>query len=843
MIPVLYNANETNFSSFGICKIADTISCLVTEERNGVFELVLKYPINGSKYSEIEKDRIIKAKSNDTSDLQAFRIYRISTPINGTITVYAQHISYDLGTIGIVPFSISGVAGLTAIRQILNHAVITHPFTPESDYSSVKDISFNKPISVRSCLGGTEGSILDLWGGEFEFDNFTIKHHQHRGQDNGVVIQYGKNLTKFDKDSSISDVYTDLFPYAINTDNEGNETIVKLTEYLIPITSSITTRKTFIKDFTSFFESGTNITEDMLREVANDYLEDNPLGVETPSITVGFEHLWKQPEYAHLIERISLCDTVTIKHTKLGISTKSKVIKTVYDSILERYQSITLGTCKSNMIDKISEIDSNSKKVNKEIEELPTRMDVAIKTATEKITGNKGGYVVLHKNTTTGQPYELLIMDNPDITQAVNVWRWNVDGLGFSNNGYNGPYGTAITSDGSIVADFITSGIVDAAYIDCAGVINATEAQIKSITTDQLEAGDIVVKGEIYAQTGVFEGDLTVDSDTTSEIKNLKVKNLEVETQLAADKIISNGVRVDGELETEKLKIKSMEIAEVESTSPTITKRYFEPHGNVISNFKYFIFTASVYSFADASHRVSASVPEDTKVNVTVSAEIITPDGRAQLSKSLSCIIPAGSSSKSTTTKLISLFDQFSIGVVTFSANISSKEYSTPGTSALGTKVDFLPFNDNRYILGDASHRWKDVYSMNSACNTSDKRLKKDIDYDISKYDFLFDKLKPVSFKFVDGDSGRTHLGFISQDIKEALDESGISTNDFAAYVKAIKRESVEKDEKTEDDYVYGIRYGELHALEVYEIQLLKQQIKILESRIKFLEEKEINDG
>ena len=169
MIPILFKADATDFSTFGIGALTETLTCEVTEERNGTFECKLTYPSSGRLYTEILKDRIIKAKPNDTKEAQAFRIYKISLPINGTITIYAQHISYDLSGIGIMPFEKLATTPQLAMDYVLQHATSPHNFTFQTDYSAAKDFSVLKPKSIRACLGGEEGSVLNLWGGELKW--------------------------------------------------------------------------------------------------------------------------------------------------------------------------------------------------------------------------------------------------------------------------------------------------------------------------------------------------------------------------------------------------------------------------------------------------------------------------------------------------------------------------------------------------------------------------------------------------------------------------------------------------------------------------------------------------
>ena len=501
MIPILYRETTTDFSTFGIGALADCVSCEVTEERNGAYECKMKYPITGALYKEIRKERLVKAKPNDTASPQAFRIYRITTPIDGIITIFAQHISYDLGNIGVAPFSITASNPGMAMDAVFSHAAISHNFTFQSDYSTPKEFAVAQPKSIRACLGGTAGSVVSEWGGEFEWDNFRIIHHQGRGKNNGVVIEYGKNLTKLEHDTDNTDVFSDLLPYAVNKSTDQEDEVVTLSEITLPITTELAVRKNLIKDFTDSFDSETTITEDMLREKATAYLEKNPLGYETPAITVSFEPLWQQPEYASILERGALCDIVTVKHTYLGVKTTSKVVKTVFDSLAEKYKSITLGSCKANLTDTIQNVSAEVNKAQSKVDRFPTFMKTAISQATKLITGQSGGYVVLHGDE-TGQPYELLVLDAPNIEDAVNVWRWNVGGLGFSSRGYNGPYETAITADGAIVADFITSGTLVANIIK-AGVLSSLDGS----SYWNLETGEVVLRA--YATTE------TVDEQTT----------------------------------------------------------------------------------------------------------------------------------------------------------------------------------------------------------------------------------------------------------------------------------------------------------------------------------------
>ena len=472
-MPILYRADETEFDTYGIGVLSDCTFCEVTEERNGAFECVMKYPLHGSLFDEIKNERVILVKPNDTSRSQPFRIYRITTPMNGIITVYAQHMSYDLSGIGVLCFESKSVSPQLALERIFANTSSKHGFKCRTDLSVPRAFSVSKPMSIRACLGGTEGSVLDVWGGEYEWDMFDVILHSKRGKDNGVVIEYGKNLTSLEQDNDFSSVYTHLLPYAV-IKNGDTESVVTLSEITIPIVETYAREKTLIKDFSSFFKNGETVTEDTLRAKAKSYIKQNPFGDETPTVKVSFEPLWQQPEYSQFLEKVNLCDTVTVRHADMNIEVKTKVIETVYDALAEKYSSITLGTAKSNFVNTVAEIKSTTDKIKKETDSFPLLMNTAIKNATSLISGQQGGFVVMHTDSVTGKPYELLILDNENLYDTRNVWRWNVSGLGFSKSGYNGPYETAITADGKIVADFITSGTLMANIIK-AGVISSAD--------------------------------------------------------------------------------------------------------------------------------------------------------------------------------------------------------------------------------------------------------------------------------------------------------------------------------------------------------------------------------
>ena len=465
MIPVLYVANETNFNHNGVGVLSDCVSCVVTEERNGGYECEFSYPITGAFYSEISPDRIVKVKASEYADGQLFRIYRSSKPINGIVKFYCQHISYDLNTNIVNPFKAESVNAVTALTRVLENCYYQHSFTATSTNGTTSTIDIKVPTPARSCLGGMKGSILDNFGGEYEFDNFTIKLHGSRGQDNGVTILYGKNLTAIKADTNLQNTYTAVYPYA--TDTDGNTTV--LTEKVIETDTfnSFGEPKVLALDLSDKFTEQ-EITEAKIRQYANSYITQNKIQDIYQNIEISFVQLWQTEEYKNisLLERVGLCDIVTVKYPALGVSVKAKVVKTVYDALKEKYQKIELGKVRSDFGESLKKLGEQVKEAS---ELNKSAMQRAIENATKLITGQDGGYVVMNA-TADGHPYEILIMNTDNIQTATKLWRWNLGGLGYSSTGYNGQYGTAITMDGAIVADYITTGTLNAGLIK-AGII------------------------------------------------------------------------------------------------------------------------------------------------------------------------------------------------------------------------------------------------------------------------------------------------------------------------------------------------------------------------------------
>ena len=437
MIPILYNSvtAPTVPDHYGVGALTDCLSCEITEERNGSYELTMTYAANGIHAEDIAVESFIKAKPNFMDDPQLFRIYRVGKVMAGKFTVYARHISYDMSGFVIQ----NGSAGSCAAACVLLTAS-AGDFTVTTDKTVSAQFSVSQPSSVRSWFGGKEGSLLDVYGGEWHYDNFTATLKQTRGADRGVTIRYGKNLTSLSQEVNTSNLLTAILPFYVDQ-NENVTVGAEVSTDLI-----LDRDKVGAIDFTQQVnpDSSTPIVT-QLANLANAYKTNNNLTVPINSITLDFVQM------QDITERVDLCDTVRIYFEALGVEAMAKCVKVTWDVLQERYSKTTFGDARTNIADTIAA-------QSKELVNTPTKAEM--NRATELITGNRGGFVILRDSDGDDQPDEILIMNTPDINTATKVWRWNNSGLGYSSNGYAGPYGTAMTSDGEIVADFIKAGII-----------------------------------------------------------------------------------------------------------------------------------------------------------------------------------------------------------------------------------------------------------------------------------------------------------------------------------------------------------------------------------------------
>lgn len=472
MIPILYGKNETSFTSNGLGRLMECSSCIVTEERNGVYEVEFDYPMTGEHYQELINgcddvtDRVtIGVIHDDKHDIQPFDVYSYSAPINGIVTFYAHHISYRLSKIVVTPYSAQSPS--SALDGLSTYSVISNPFSFWTDKTGNAEFNVEEPSDIRSLLCGSEGSILDVYGkGDYQFDKFDVKLYLNRGAASGVTIRYGKNLIDITKELDTSSVYNTVLPYWKGTVDE-EDVIVYANPVRSPNAPSAMPDLVVVLDLSSEFEDQPSVSD--LSAKGLEYLNNNTPWTNTHNIKVDFAALWQTAEYEEysLLQRVSLCDTVSVYYPELGvIADEQKVIKTDYDVLTERYNSIEIGDRNTSFSENMSaEIKEAVGDIDIDVEGVSqSDLQKAIDAATSLITGGLGGYVVMNLNA-DGEPQEIIIMDTDDINTAVNVIRINKNGIGFSTNGYSGPFSTAWTIDGKFNANYIATGTLSANFI------------------------------------------------------------------------------------------------------------------------------------------------------------------------------------------------------------------------------------------------------------------------------------------------------------------------------------------------------------------------------------------
>lgn len=471
MKPILYEKHKRTFTNDYIGILIDVISCFVEEERNGMYELEMVYPVNGAFYSDIEQDAIIKAKPNAEDDPQPFRIYKITKMMNGTVMVNARHIVYDLSKVTVEPFSSTGTIS-DAIQGMIDHSNPSCGFIFETNKTTAGNYNVLIPSSFRALMGGVRGSLLDVFGtGEYHYDEYNISLNLTRGMNRGIVIRYGVNLIDMEQEEACDNVYTAVFPFY-----KSETTYIYLDERIISV-GQYPFSRVMALDLSSEFDN--TPTKTQLRDKAQQYINENNIGVPDVSLEVDFTG-------TEIEQDVRLCDTVSVEFEKIGVSATAKCIYLKYDVIRERVSLVRLGSYKNTFIDTVY---NEMRGITQDTTLNPTDIENAI----TDIARTNEGYLILHSSDNTDHTDELLILTETDKLNLVQkLWRMNKNGIGFSSNGYSGSYETAITAAGYILASFIKTGMLralrinhqnDNFYVTPQGLMHAKSGYIGSTTT------------------------------------------------------------------------------------------------------------------------------------------------------------------------------------------------------------------------------------------------------------------------------------------------------------------------------------------------------------------------
>lgn len=369
-IPRIYPDGTTQPTANGLGRLPDASKLDVTEQLNSSYELEMEYPVSGFNYDLISENRLIYVNG------QFFQIYEISREIGGLITVYAEHVSYRLSHITVLPFTATGTPQ-ELWTQMTAHAIVKVPFDFQSDIQGTGTLVIDKPRSVRDLLLANDKSFLSLFQGEFKWDNWSIGYNQRRGKDTSYAIRYGHNLTSVKQEENLRDVVTAVLPYA--SKHENNQTsFFYLPEKIIKTkhADSFSYTKVLPVDLTQKFDSKTEPTADALRQYANQYIADNKVGEIKVSLDVSFVDLAQTLEYTGTLSAVELHlgDRVSVFYPQLGIHATAEITKYVDQPLLDKFKTLHLGDFLGSLTNSVIQNDAKHRQdvndINQKIDDV-----------------------------------------------------------------------------------------------------------------------------------------------------------------------------------------------------------------------------------------------------------------------------------------------------------------------------------------------------------------------------------------------------------------------------------------------------------------------------------------
>lgn len=725
MTPILYkktaNKAETATTN-GLGFLTECVKCEITEERNGVFEAELQYPTTGRLYSELVNGAIFKAIAADGGNPQLFRIYKVGKTINGITTYSAEHISYDLINLPVNGLTVRDTTAQAAMRAALNMCPLSHEFEAYSDIKTPNTTEVVTPCGIRSMLGGIEGSILDTWGGEFEFDNFDVHLWAHRGENRGVILRYGKNLTDFKQEENIANCYTHVFPYAIRTKTTttedgqaGEEEAEKITlpENVIELpTSSVGHTRVLMLDLSGEFEQEEEYTADALREKAEAYIKEYGLTAPEVNISVSFVALWQTEEYKGIaaLERVKLCDEVSVYFEPLGVKASAKVVKTVYDALSERYSSIELGTPKANFADTVKNITQSVTAAKAAAENTFARLLVEAGRITAEVS----------RATRSEEQITSLISQSADeiLMSVSETYATKTAGETRSFAYSLTADGATFTANGKKVLEITKDGLF------CAGRIEATTGKIGGLTITEN-----YIYSELTSMSGQNEG-LYIGPDGIN-VGGGFIVGKDGNVNITKGKIKVGGTSADGSQYTS---------IDIDGLYTIFEYDYAPGYGKAQSTIR-------------LNHgRLHLSCRDDRLQSRGMTTIDIGADDNLE-----------GYAIKALHALYIAATNEI------FGASISLHYSDDSGRSYMTIYAE----------TGNLMGTWT---LTSGEAITSDKNRKNTIEDLDERYSSIFDALRPRRFKYNDGTSGRFHTGFIAQEVEKAILAAGLTTKEMAAF-------------------------------------------------------------
>ena len=551
MKPLLYD--KTGNVKLG--ELTNCIECLVEEERNGLFEVSLIYPTNDTLFNSLEEENIIVCNANDTLLNQKFRIYMTRKLMSNKIEVFARHISFDLAYDYVNNIEIEKQSCEYALNTIFRSSQFSTHYKGYSDIINAQDYKISN-VNCIEAIGGKEGSVLDTFGTSAEIlrDNTNIHVLNKRGHDNGVSIEYAKNLTGFELEEDYSELITRIIPFASYTDDETNEEILVeanavdsdyISNYSHPYISYM--------DFSGKFEDKEIPTTSKLIELAKKYFKENECDKPKQNFKIEFIPLSKCVGYEGIQDNISLCDTVTIKDTRFNVNTKAKVIKTIFNVLKNRYESMELGEPRTTLGDIISSnAGGEDGKQGPPGPQGPPGQDGSIGDfpnslpSTPVLSANVYGFASIELNWTYENKvyynYELYGSKTKDFTpntfdlihagqtssylfQAKPNETWHFRVCAVNTHGERTPFSDQVTVNTTKIDDMSN-------YFEEAAIGNAV---IGTLSSDYMEAG--IIKGHYIDAKNLSvtdgNGKRTLDIDSFGNV-NLNVTSLKVSSSSIA---------------------------------------------------------------------------------------------------------------------------------------------------------------------------------------------------------------------------------------------------------------------------------------------------------------------
>lgn len=808
--PILYEQIDnigTVPNNNGLGVLTDCLECMITEERNGIYELEMKYPASGLHSKELIERRIIKAKPNYTDDPQLFRIYKITKVLNGSFTIYARHISYDLSG---YPISNGSANSCVLACDLLQDNA--NGWTIDTDKEVVADFTIYEPSSIRSWFGGKEGSFLDVFGtGEWKYNNFTCSFLQHRGINRGVTVKYAKNLLSLNQDKDSSNVITAVIAYW--KDSQDGTVIISDTQ-----TTSVTldVPNVYVLDCSSDFQD--TPTKSQLNDKALNYINNHQTAFAKENIKLDFLQI------GQLKDRVDLCDIVTINYEDFGISGTAKCITTTWDVLKDRYDSIEIGEPKTNIADTIVSVQKTSQNAITQ-----TQMSGAIDRATALITGNSGGYVVLHDSNNDGQPDELLIMNTPDITTATKVWRWNLSGLGYSDTGYDGNYGLAMTMDGAINCAFLKTGNLVFGGTDGNTEGSLTIKDVNGNVIANFNKSGCTVNGNIYAYSFTADaGDnITVDiltKDTSMQpigkVSGVLVNRSDIQLPAAG---IGGNKQTNGTNGYSKSSILFANNNNTANQYPNVACMRYGDNYYESTNYKSRYCEQSNWLHIGANSPYSETY---SQCSYEESNNIISANLSAHCGKNSSENI-----NNNPNTSLLARVNANNekLAFLDLSADLQNYISVSINGSSMSQMI-FKVNNTTKIYLNGVSGNITCV----SLTQTSSRKYKKNIEDLTEEEAKKLLELRPVIYDFKEETQGVNMRGFIAEEVDEVIPQLVKHNKEYPIYDYNQETDEVKEIETDEISLDYTMIIPYLTKM----IQIQQKQIETLEARVKELEER-----